>query len=114
MRSDEDLRAVRQYMECFHEEEPKPEKKHRELFHPVTKLIFWLTLMIVISTSDNHLVYTSYAALILLTTADGWLGTALAGGVNCTAPMERGFPLTARQLKTNLPTTVSSGRSWTF
>lgn len=82
MRSDEDLRAVRQYMECFHEEEPKPEKKRRELFHPVTKLIFWLTLMIVISTSDNHLVYASYAALILLTAADGWLGTALAGGVN--------------------------------
>ena len=82
MRSDEDLRAVRQYMERFHNEETKPEKKHRELFHPVTKLIFWLTLMVVISTSDNHLVYTSYAALILLTTADGWLGTALAGGVS--------------------------------
>ena len=82
MRSDEDLRAVRQYMERFHKEETKPEKKHRELFHPVTKLIFWLALMVVISTSDNHLVYASYAALILLTAADGWLGTALAGGVS--------------------------------
>ena len=82
MRSDEDLRAVRQYMECFHKDEIKPEKKHRELFHPLTKLIFWLTLMVVISTSDNHLVYASYAALILFTAADGWLGTALAGGVS--------------------------------
>ena len=37
-------------------------------------------LLVVISTSNNHLVYAVYTALILLTAADGWLGTALAGG----------------------------------
>ena len=35
-----------------------------------------------ISTANNHLVYACYAALILLTAADGWLGTALAGGAS--------------------------------
>ena len=35
-----------------------------------------------ISTSNNHLVYAVYTALILLTAADGWLGTALAGGMS--------------------------------
>ncbi len=38
--------------------------------------------MVVISTANNHLVYATYAALLLLTVADGWLGTALAGGVS--------------------------------
>ena len=31
---------------------------------------------------DSHLVYAVYTALILLTAADGWLGTALAGGMS--------------------------------
>ena len=82
LRSEQDLQAVRQYMERFHPAERKSQKKHRELFHPVTKLIFWLALMVVISTSNNPLVYAVYAALILLTAVDGWLGTALAGGVS--------------------------------
>ena len=82
VQSERDLQTVRQYMERFHSAERKLQKKHRELFHPVTKLIFWFALMVVISTSNNHLVYASYAALILLTAADGWLGTALAGGVS--------------------------------
>ena len=42
----------------------------------------WLALLVVISTSNNHLVYAVYTALILLTAADGWLGTALAGGMS--------------------------------
>ena len=47
-----------------------------------TKLLYWLALLVVISTSNNHLVYAVYTALILLTAADGWLGTALAGGMS--------------------------------
>ena len=82
VRSEHELQAVRQYMERFRPAIFQPPKRRRELFHPATKLLFWPALMIVISTSNNHLVYAAYAALILLTAADGWLGTALAGGVS--------------------------------
>lgn len=77
-----DLQAVRQYMERFRPAELRKQKQHRELLHPATKLIFWLTLMVVISAANNHLVYASYASLILLTAADGWFGTALMGGLS--------------------------------
>lgn len=82
LQSEQDLQAVLQYMECFRPAEVSQKKQHRELFHPMTKLLFWLILMVVISTSDNHLVYACYAALLLLTLADGWPGTALAGGAS--------------------------------
>ena len=80
--SERDLQAVRQYMEHFHPSDVPAKKQHKERFHPVTKLLYWLTLLVVISTSKNHLVYAAYAALILLTAADGWFGTALAGGMS--------------------------------
>ena len=80
--SERELQAVRQYMERFRPTTFQPQKTHRELFHPATKLLFWLALMVVISTSNNHLVYACYMALILLTVADGWIATALAGGVS--------------------------------
>ena len=80
MRSERDLRAIRQYMEHFRPAGVQPQKQHKELFHPVTKLIFWLVLLVVISTANNRLVYAVYAALILLTVADGWFGTAIMGG----------------------------------
>lgn len=41
--------------------------------------------MVVISTANNNLVYAAYAVLILLTVADGWFGTALAGGMSFVA-----------------------------
>ena len=85
VQSERDLQAVRQYMERFHPAKREPQKKHRERFHPATKLIFWLALMVVISTSNNRLVYSAYAVLILLTAVDGWLGTALAGGLSFAA-----------------------------
>lgn len=90
------LQAVRQYMESFRPAGIKAQKPHRELFHPATKLIFWLTLMVVISTANNHLVYAAYAALIILTVADGWFGTALTGGVSFAALWAAGtlFPNT--------------------
>ena len=83
--SEQALQNVRQYMERFCPTEISPPKRHRELFHPITKLIFWLAVMVVISTSDNSLVFSVYAALLLLTAADGWFGTALAGAVSFAA-----------------------------
>ena len=80
--SERDLRAVRKYMERFHPSDAPAEKQCQERFHPVTKLLYWLALLVVISTSNNHLVYAGYAALLLLTAADGWLGTALASGLS--------------------------------
>ena len=69
-------------MEHFHPSDAPAKKQHKERFHPVTKLLYWLALLVVISTPNNHLVYAAYAALILLTAADDWLGTALAGGMS--------------------------------
>lgn len=48
-------------------------------FHPLTKLAFWLVVMIAISTVNNRFAFTVYGALLLLAAADGWIGTALAG-----------------------------------
>ena len=75
-----ELQDIRQYMEGFRSAEVPPQKQHKELFHPVTKLLYWLVLMVVISTANNPLVYACYAALLLLTLADGWFGTAALGG----------------------------------
>ena len=80
----QDLQAVRQYMNHFHHD-TAPQKHYKELFHPLTKLVFWLATVIVISTANNHLVFAAYVALILLTAADGWLGTALTGGISFAA-----------------------------
>ena len=82
IRSQQDLQAVRRYMECFHLTKISPPKQYKERFHPATKLLYWLVLTIVISTSDNHLVYAAYAALMLLTAADGRLITALFGSAS--------------------------------
>ena len=82
IRSQQDLQAVRRYMECFHPTKVSPPKQYKERFHPATKLLYWLVLTIVISTSDNHLVYAAYAALMLLTAADGRLITALLGSAS--------------------------------
>lgn len=82
IRSQLDLQAVRRYMECFHPTKVSPPKQYKERFHPATKLLYWLVLTIVISTSDNHLVYAAYAALMLLTAADGRLTAALFGSAS--------------------------------
>ena len=82
IRSQQDLQAVQRYMECFHPTKISPPKQYKERFHPATKLLYWLVLTIVISTSDNHLVYAAYAALMLLTAADGRLITALFGSAS--------------------------------
>lgn len=86
VQSDHDLQEIRRYMERFRPTEVQQiQIQHKELFHPATKLLFWLVVMVVISTSNNHLVFAAYAALLLLTAVDGWIGTALAGGVSFAA-----------------------------
>src|SRR5699024_5327021 len=80
--SERDLQAAQRYMEGFHPSDAPAKKQHKERFHPATKLLYWLALLVAISTSNNHLVFAVYTALILLTAADGWLGTALAGGMS--------------------------------
>lgn len=81
VQSENDLQAIRLYMERFRpRKELKQRKQRKELFHPTTKLLFWLATMAVISTANNRLVFAAYVALLLLTATDGWLGTALAGG----------------------------------
>ncbi len=82
IRSQQDLQAVRRYMEHFHPTKVSPPRQYNERFHPATKLLCWLVLTIVISTSDNHLVYAAYAVLMLLTAADGRLITALIGSAS--------------------------------
>lgn len=52
------------------------QKAAHERFHPATKLLFWLVTMIAVSTSDNRFAFSVYAALLLLTAADGWIGTS--------------------------------------
>ena len=85
VQSEQELQAVRAYMECFQPAGIQPKKQHTELLHPATKLLYWLTLMVVISTANNPLVYACYAALLLLTLADGWFGTAILGGASFAA-----------------------------
>lgn len=82
IRSQQDLQAVRRYMERFHPTTASPPRQYNERFHPATKLLCWLALTIVISTSNNHLVYAAYAVLMLLTAADGRLITALIGSAS--------------------------------
>lgn len=82
IRSQQDLQAVRRYMECFHPTKVSPPRQYNERFHPATKLLCWLVLTIVISTSNNYLVYAAYAVLMLLTAADGRLITALIGSAS--------------------------------
>ena len=82
IRAQQDLQAVRRYMECFHPTKASPPRQYNERFHPATKLLCWLVLTIVISTSNNHLVYAAYAVLMLLTAADGRLITALFGSAS--------------------------------
>ncbi len=96
VRTAEELQTIRQHMERFCPGEVQPQKPHKARFHPITKLLFWLALMVVISTANNPLVYASYAALLLLTAVDGWYGTALAGGVSFAALWAAGmlFPNT--------------------
>lgn len=65
------------------------QKAAHKRFHPATKLLFWLVTMIAVSTSDNRFAFSVYAALLLLTAADGWIGTALASGGLFAAPWEK-------------------------
>ena len=82
VRQNADIQAIRRHMESefTRTAKPLPAKQRPCLLHPITKLLFWLAAIVVISTSDNSLVYAVYAALLVMAAADGWLITALAGG----------------------------------
>ena len=85
---------------------------------PATKLLYWLALLVVISTSNNHLVYAVYTALILLTAVDGWLGTSAgrrdelwaAVGGKRSAAGARCFPLCWCCSRGSLPLAFPCGR----
>ncbi len=103
VRKTADLAAIRDYMERFCTAGTPPDREQvqgreagagavqlreqappvlprygKARFHPLTKLAFWLVVMIAISTANNRFAFTVYGAL-LLAAADGWIGTALAG-----------------------------------
>ena len=81
VQSERDVQSIRQYMERFRPaaETGNVPARPKERFHPATKLLFWLAVVIVISTANNRLVFAVYTALLLLAAADGWFGTALTG-----------------------------------
>lgn len=76
-----DLQTITEHMRthfCMSDEpaaRAKPQKAG--LLHPVTKLLFRLVAMVVISTSHNTLLFSVYGALLVMLIADGWLGMAL-------------------------------------
>lgn len=75
-----DLQSIRRYMESFRPAEAPAVQPGKERFHPATKLLFWLVTMVAVASSDNRFAFSVYGALLLLTAADGWIGTALLGG----------------------------------
>lgn len=79
-----DIQAITEYMQtrfCI-SEEPLTRAKPRKsaLLHPVTKLLYWIASIVVISVSHNNIVFSVFGALLLMAAADGWFGMALAGG----------------------------------
>lgn len=84
VKTDADLRKITAYMrtELRSKEVPETRKKPQKagLFHPVTKLLYLLAAMTIISTSDNSLAFSVYAALLIMIAADGRIGSALTGG----------------------------------
>ena len=79
--SGKDLQDIHKYMKGLHASQKKQGVRLKDgLLNPVTKLLYWAAVIVVISTSDNSLVFGTYAALIIMTAADGMAGTAVFGG----------------------------------
>lgn len=82
--TDTDLRRITEHMRThFHmRKEDKVRKKVQKMrtLHPVIKLLYFLAAMLIISTSDNSLVFSVYSVSLIMIAADGWIGTAIAGG----------------------------------
>ena len=81
---DAQLKMVVDYMEDnFRMETNVPAEKAADRkcrLHPAVKLMFWLAVMAAVSLSDNPLLFSVYAALVLMLFADGWPALAFAGG----------------------------------
>ena len=82
LNGDGGLRSLRAYMdESFRlsDNARSPKKKRAGRLCPVTKLLYWLTAMVVISTASNPLVYAVSAAAFLMMLFDGFAALAMAG-----------------------------------
>lgn len=66
------------------EKPPHIESKPCRL-HPCVKILYWIAVLTVISLTNDPLLYSVYAALTIMTAADGRYGLALAGGAGLAA-----------------------------
>lgn len=78
----ENIKNLINFMRGFHSETSSLQKtKAKKLFlNPIVKLLYLLAVMIAVSLSDNLLISTTYAALVILLFADGRRWAALASG----------------------------------
>lgn len=84
MENDSLLKELTAYMEknfsmAEHTGQKQTDPKVYRL-HPTVKLLYWLITMLAVSTADNAIVFSVYAALIFMLLADGWYAMAFAGG----------------------------------
>lgn len=82
LNSDEALRSLTAYMDstfCLSDNARTQKKKPSGRLDPVTKLLYWLIAMIVISTVSNPLVYAVSAAAFVMILFDGFAALAAAG-----------------------------------
>lgn len=80
--SDEKLQSLTAYMDenyCLSDNARIQKKKKAGRLDPVTKILYWLTAMIVVSTVSNHLVYAVSAAMFVMMMFDGFAALAAAG-----------------------------------
>ena len=82
LNGDRVLRSLTEYMDenfRLSDNARSQKKKRAGRLCPVTKLMYWLAAMIVISTASNPLVYAVSAAAFLMTLFDGFAALAAAG-----------------------------------
>ena len=82
LNGDEELRSLTAYMDetyCLSDNARIQKKKQAGRLAPVTKLLYWLIAMIVISTVSNALVYAVYAAMFVMMLFDGFVALAATG-----------------------------------
>ena len=82
VRTNADLQSIHRHMRKTFGKGAKriPPQPRPCRLHPIVKLLFALTTMIAVSTSNNALVFAVYAALLIMTAFDGWALQALGGG----------------------------------
>jgi len=82
LNSDDELHSLTAYMDesfSLSDNARTVKKKRAGLFCPVTKLLYWLAAMIVISTVSNPLVYAVSGAAFLMMLFDGFAALSLGG-----------------------------------